>query len=64
MNEAGKVEVLLAGLKFPEAPRWYDAIPGARFAVIAGAPHMLFIEQPHAVANEIIAFLDEVCGAG
>ncbi len=41
-----------------------DAIPGARFAVIAGAPHMLFIEQPHAVANEIIAFLDEVCGAG
>jgi sugar lactone lactonase YvrE len=24
MNEAGKVEVLLAGLKFPEAPRWRD----------------------------------------
>ena len=34
-----------------------DAIPGARFKVIAGAPHMLFIEQPQAVAQEIGAFL-------
>lgn len=41
-----------------------DAIPGARFTVIAGAPHMLFIEQPQAVAKEIVAFLDDVRGAG
>ncbi len=34
-----------------------DAIPGARFKVLAGAPHMLFIEQPHAVAKELLAFL-------
>jgi 3-oxoadipate enol-lactonase len=30
-----------------------NAIPGARFKVIAGAPHMLFIEQPQAVAQEL-----------
>lgn len=35
-----------------------DAIPGAQFKVIAGAPHMLFIEQPQAVARELSAFLD------
>jgi 3-oxoadipate enol-lactonase len=40
------------------------AIPGARFTTIPGAPHMLFIEQPHAVAKAILAFLDEVCSAG
>ena len=34
-----------------------EAIPGARFRVIPGAPHMLFIEQPQAVAREILAFL-------
>ena len=34
-----------------------DAVPGARFRVIAGAPHMLFIEQPQALATEILAFL-------
>ncbi|NWG24049.1 MAG: alpha/beta fold hydrolase [Pseudorhodoplanes sp.] len=28
-----------------------DAIPGARYAEIAGAPHMLFIEQPAQVAR-------------
>ena len=33
------------------------AIPGARFEVIAGAPHMLFIEQPRAVAAAIQRFL-------
>jgi 3-oxoadipate enol-lactonase len=32
-------------------------IPGARFAVIAGAPHMLFIERPLAVARVIGDFL-------
>jgi 3-oxoadipate enol-lactonase len=34
-----------------------DAIPSAQFRVIPGAPHMLFIEQPQAVAREILAFL-------
>jgi 3-oxoadipate enol-lactonase len=34
-----------------------NAIPGARLTVIAGAPHMLFIEQPHAVAEALIDFL-------
>ena len=34
-----------------------DAIPGATMRVIAGAPHMLFIEQPAAVAQEILGFL-------
>ena len=34
-----------------------DAIPGAQFKVIPGAPHMLFIEQPQAVAQAISAFL-------
>jgi len=36
-----------------------DAVPGAQFRVVAGAPHMLFIEQPEAVAHEIIAFLGD-----
>lgn len=40
------------------------AIPGARFATIPDAPHMLFIEQPEAVAREVLAFLDEAFGAG
>ncbi len=34
-----------------------SAIPGAGFKVIPGAPHMLFIEQPQAVAQELISFL-------
>ena len=34
-----------------------ERIPGARFAVIADAPHMLFIEQPLAVARVIGDFL-------
>lgn len=33
------------------------AIPGAAFRVLPGAPHMLFIEQPDAVAGEIDSFL-------
>ena len=32
--------------------------PGARFVVVPGAPHMLFIEQPNAVAAAIADFLD------
>jgi pimeloyl-ACP methyl ester carboxylesterase len=34
-----------------------EQIAGARFAVIPGAPHMLFIEQPRAVARVIGDFL-------
>jgi pimeloyl-ACP methyl ester carboxylesterase len=33
-----------------------NAIPGATLKVISGAPHMLFIEQPQAVAQVLIAF--------
>ena len=35
-----------------------NAIPGATLEVIGGAPHMLFIEQPQAVAQVILGFLD------
>jgi 3-oxoadipate enol-lactonase len=37
-----------------------ERISGARFAVISGAPHMLFIEQPKAVARIIGDFLAEL----
>jgi 3-oxoadipate enol-lactonase len=37
-----------------------DAIPGAQFAVLPRAPHMLFIEQPREVADVIGGFLREV----
>jgi 3-oxoadipate enol-lactonase len=37
-----------------------DAIPGARYEIIAGAPHMLFIEQPEATARLIGNFLKGV----
>ena len=33
------------------------AIPGARYAEITGAPHMLFLEQPEATANVVCDFL-------
>lgn len=34
-----------------------DAIPGAGFRVLQGAPHMLFIEQPEAVVEAVSLFL-------
>lgn len=37
-----------------------DAIPGARYAVLPGAPHMLFIEQPAATARLAGDFLRDV----
>jgi pimeloyl-ACP methyl ester carboxylesterase len=37
-----------------------ERIADARFAVISGAPHMLFIEQPKAVARVIGDFLAEL----
>ena len=41
-----------------DVKRIADALPGAQFKVIPGAPHMLFIEQPQAVANAVLPFLD------
>lgn len=40
-----------------------NAIPGARYAELAGAPHMLFIEQPDAVARLAGNFLREALRA-
>jgi 3-oxoadipate enol-lactonase len=37
-----------------------DAIPGARYAVIAGAPHMLFIEQPEETTRLVREFLQSL----
>jgi pimeloyl-ACP methyl ester carboxylesterase len=36
------------------------AIPGARYALIAGAPHMLFIERPEETTRLIREFLQSV----
>lgn len=41
----------------PVVQRIADAIPGARFAVIPGAPHMPFIEQPAETARVVGDFL-------
>jgi len=43
----------------PVVRRIADAIPGARFAVISGAPHMPFIEQPAETARVVGGFLRE-----
>ena len=40
-----------------------DAIPGARYAELPGAPHMLFIEQPQETARVIGGFLREALKA-
>jgi len=37
-----------------------DKIPGARYAVVPGAPHMLFVEQPQEIARLVTGFLSEV----
>jgi 3-oxoadipate enol-lactonase len=37
-----------------------DAIPGARFTVLPGAPHMPFVEMPEATAKVVGGFLKEV----
>jgi 3-oxoadipate enol-lactonase len=37
-----------------------DAIPGARYAIIAGAPHMLFIEQPEETTRLVREFLQSL----
>jgi 3-oxoadipate enol-lactonase len=39
----------------PVVQRIADAIPAAHFAVLPGAPHMLFIEQPEETARTIAA---------
>ena len=43
----------------PVVQKIADAIPGARFAVIPGAPHMPFIEQPAETARVVGEFLRE-----
>lgn len=43
----------------PVVRRIADAIPGARYTVVPGAPHMLFIEQPEEVAKVVGDFLRE-----
>jgi 3-oxoadipate enol-lactonase len=47
----------------PVVQRIADAIPAAHFAVLAGAPHMLFIEQPEETARAIATFLRDVAPA-
>lgn len=37
-----------------------DAIPGARYAALAGAPHMPFVEMPDEVARAVGGFFREV----
>jgi 3-oxoadipate enol-lactonase len=44
----------------PVVQKIADAIPGARFHVIPGAPHMPFIEQPAETARVVGDFLKEV----
>ena len=39
-----------------------DAIPGARFAVLPGGPHMPFVEMPEEVAKVVGGFFKEVLG--
>ncbi len=45
----------------PERARALSAmIPGARFATIAGAGHMLCVEAPEELADHIVRFVDEI----
>lgn len=37
-----------------------DAIPGARYAIIAGAPHMLFMERPEETTRLVREFLQSL----
>ena len=37
-----------------------DSIPGARYLVIPGAPHMAFVEMPQETARVVSAFFKEV----
>src|SRR5690606_26520240 len=39
-----------------------NAIPGARYAELPRAPHMIFIEQPGETAEAILSFFDETVG--
>jgi 3-oxoadipate enol-lactonase len=41
-----------------------DAIPGARYVELRGAPHMIFIEQPHETAQAVFGFFDKVLARG
>lgn len=53
----------------PIARAMADAIPGGRYAIMPGAPHMMFIEQPAETARVVGGFLkaelsDEVAYVG
>jgi pimeloyl-ACP methyl ester carboxylesterase len=37
-----------------------DRIPGSRYHVMPGGPHMLFIEQPEETAQAVGGFLKDV----
>ena len=37
-----------------------DAIPGARYHVMPGAPHMPFVEMPDEVAKVVGGFFKEI----
>ncbi len=41
-----------------------DALPDARLRVVPGAGHMLFVERPELVADEIAGLVDHVAGRG
>lgn len=67
-GEVGRIEVptlVVAGDQDLAAPvelvrGTAEAIPGARFEVIAGAGHIPSIEQPHVLAALMTSFLNEV----
>jgi 3-oxoadipate enol-lactonase len=44
----------------PAVKAMADAIPGARFAILPGAPHMPFVEMPQDVATVVGGFFREV----
>lgn len=41
-----------------------EALPDARLRVVPGTGHMLFVERPDVVAEEIVALVDHVTGRG
>lgn len=41
-----------------------DAIPGSRYVVLDGAPHMMQIERPNELSSVLVMFFDAVWSAG
>ena len=68
LSEIAVPAICIAGEHDKSAPppvvqRIAGAIPAARFSVLPGAPHMLFIEQPEETARTIAAFLRDLAPA-